>query len=204
MNIAVIGANGRAGRIVVKAALARGHKVVAVTRTDEVSEPDDDNLTYARADVRSPGALTQALVGADAVVSALGARTSRRSRYRRSSRSSGETSCPTPLRRTRSASGSPPSPPPVDSQAKGDPVMASTTNLSDKTTIVVGASRGLGRGIATALAEAGAPVTAVARSETALDDLARAVSGIRPEVTTPATPRSPATSSTATTPTPSF
>ena len=43
--------------------------------------------------------------------------------------------------------------------------------LSDKTTIVVGASRGLGRGIATALAEAGAPVTAVARSETALDDL---------------------------------
>ena len=61
--------------------------------------------------------------------------------------------------------------------------MASTSNLSDKTTIVVGASRGLGRGIATALAEAGAPVTAVARSETALDDLARAVSGIRPEVT---------------------
>ena len=61
--------------------------------------------------------------------------------------------------------------------------MASTTNVSDKTTIVVGASRGLGRGIATALAEAGAPVTAVARSATALDDLARAVSGIRPEVT---------------------
>ena len=61
--------------------------------------------------------------------------------------------------------------------------MASTTNLSDKTTIVVGASHGLGRGIATALAEADAPVTAVARSETALDDLARAVSGIRPEVT---------------------
>ena len=73
MNIAVIGANGRAGRIVVKAALARGHKVVAVTRTDEVSEPDDDNLTNARAYVRSPGALKQALVGADAVISALGA-----------------------------------------------------------------------------------------------------------------------------------
>ncbi|MEA2145021.1 MAG: hypothetical protein QOG59_608, partial [Solirubrobacteraceae bacterium] len=36
--------------------------------------------------------------------------------------------------------------------------------LSDKTTIVVGASRGLGRGIATALAESGAKVVAVARS----------------------------------------
>lgn len=37
-------------------------------------------------------------------------------------------------------------------------------DLSDKTTVVVGASRGLGRGIATALAEAGASVIALARS----------------------------------------
>jgi NAD(P)-dependent dehydrogenase (short-subunit alcohol dehydrogenase family) len=37
-------------------------------------------------------------------------------------------------------------------------------DLSAKTTIVVGASRGLGRGIATALAEAGAPVVAVSRT----------------------------------------
>ena len=36
--------------------------------------------------------------------------------------------------------------------------------LSGKTTLVVGASRGLGRGIATAAAEAGASVIAVARS----------------------------------------
>src|SRR5262245_30632062 len=38
------------------------------------------------------------------------------------------------------------------------------TDLSGKTTIVVGASRGLGRGIATAFAEAGAPVVAVSRT----------------------------------------
>ena len=37
-------------------------------------------------------------------------------------------------------------------------------DLSGKTTLVVGASRGLGRGIATAAAEAGASVIAVARS----------------------------------------
>jgi 3-oxoacyl-[acyl-carrier protein] reductase len=39
------------------------------------------------------------------------------------------------------------------------------SDLSDKTTIVVGASRGLGHGIATALAQAGAPVVAVSRTE---------------------------------------
>jgi 3-oxoacyl-[acyl-carrier protein] reductase len=38
------------------------------------------------------------------------------------------------------------------------------SDLSDRTTIVVGASRGLGRGIATAFAEAGARVVAVART----------------------------------------
>jgi NAD(P)-dependent dehydrogenase (short-subunit alcohol dehydrogenase family) len=40
------------------------------------------------------------------------------------------------------------------------------SNLSDKTALVVGASRGLGRGIATAVSEAGASVIAVARSAT--------------------------------------
>jgi NAD(P)-dependent dehydrogenase (short-subunit alcohol dehydrogenase family) len=42
------------------------------------------------------------------------------------------------------------------------------SDLSDKTTIVVGASRGLGRGIAAAFADTGAPVVAVARSGPAL------------------------------------
>ena len=46
------------------------------------------------------------------------------------------------------------------------------SDLSDKTTLVVGASRGLGRGIARAFAEAGAPVVAVARTGPALAELA--------------------------------
>ncbi|WP_369244926.1 SDR family oxidoreductase [Streptomyces sp. R41] len=41
------------------------------------------------------------------------------------------------------------------------------SDLSSRTTIVVGASRGLGRGIATAFAAAGAPVVAVARTAAA-------------------------------------
>jgi NAD(P)-dependent dehydrogenase (short-subunit alcohol dehydrogenase family) len=42
--------------------------------------------------------------------------------------------------------------------------VGATGALSDMTTLVVGASRGIGRGIATAFADAGAPVVAVART----------------------------------------
>jgi NAD(P)-dependent dehydrogenase (short-subunit alcohol dehydrogenase family) len=47
---------------------------------------------------------------------------------------------------------------------KEDQIKMTTEDLSGRTTIVVGASRGLGRGIATAFAEAGARVVAVART----------------------------------------
>jgi NAD(P)-dependent dehydrogenase (short-subunit alcohol dehydrogenase family) len=53
--------------------------------------------------------------------------------------------------------------------------------LLDRTAIVVGASRGLGRGIATALAQDGASVIAVARNQDALAHLAQAAGNIRPE-----------------------
>jgi NAD(P)-dependent dehydrogenase (short-subunit alcohol dehydrogenase family) len=51
----------------------------------------------------------------------------------------------------------------------------------DGMSIVVGASRGLGRGIATALAQAGSQVVAVARSQSALAELAEASGGIHAE-----------------------
>jgi NAD(P)-dependent dehydrogenase (short-subunit alcohol dehydrogenase family) len=54
--------------------------------------------------------------------------------------------------------------------------------LSDNTTVVVGASRGLGRGIASAFAQAGTPVVAVARTAAALSDLAGTSPNIRTEV----------------------
>jgi NAD(P)-dependent dehydrogenase (short-subunit alcohol dehydrogenase family) len=60
--------------------------------------------------------------------------------------------------------------------------MPSSNDLSDKTMIVVGASRGLGRGIATALAEAGARVVAVARTAAPLAVLADGAGSIHPEV----------------------
>ena len=57
------------------------------------------------------------------------------------------------------------------------------TNLAGKTALVVGASRGLGRGIALALDKAGAPVVAIARNPAALAELAAAGTGIRVEAT---------------------
>jgi NAD(P)-dependent dehydrogenase (short-subunit alcohol dehydrogenase family) len=56
------------------------------------------------------------------------------------------------------------------------------SDLSGGTTIVVGASRGLGRGIATAFAEAGAPVVALARTAAVFAELANGAGTIQPEV----------------------
>ena len=56
------------------------------------------------------------------------------------------------------------------------------SDTSDNTTLVVGASRGLGRGIATAFAEAGTPVVAVARTAVALGELEGTSQNIRTEV----------------------
>jgi NAD(P)-dependent dehydrogenase (short-subunit alcohol dehydrogenase family) len=53
------------------------------------------------------------------------------------------------------------------------------SNLSDKTALVVGASRGLGRGIATAVSEAGASVIAVSRSATTFPEPENGAGGIQ-------------------------
>ena len=55
-------------------------------------------------------------------------------------------------------------------------------DLTGRTAVVVGASRGLGRGISRALAAAGARVIAVARNGPDLDELAAASANIRTEV----------------------
>ena len=56
------------------------------------------------------------------------------------------------------------------------------SDLSGGTTVVVGASRGLGRGIATAFAEAGGPVVAVSRTAAEFPESADGAGTIRPEV----------------------
>jgi 3-oxoacyl-[acyl-carrier protein] reductase len=56
------------------------------------------------------------------------------------------------------------------------------SNLSEKTTIVVGASRGLGHGIATAFADAGSRVIAVSRTSAAFAERANGSATIQIEV----------------------
>jgi len=56
------------------------------------------------------------------------------------------------------------------------------SELSGKTTIVVGASRGLGRGIATAFAETGASVIAVSRTAAAFSALTNGVGTIQSQL----------------------
>lgn len=63
-----------------------------------------------------------------------------------------------------------------------------TKDLSGVTTVVVGASRGLGRGIAGAFADAGASVVAVARTGSVLAESASTNSDIRTEVADAADP----------------
>lgn len=65
------------------------------------------------------------------------------------------------------------------------------TDVTNKTAVVVGASRGLGRGIASAFAEAGVRVVAVARTAPALAELAAASPNIRVEVADAADPAVP-------------
>ncbi len=55
-------------------------------------------------------------------------------------------------------------------------------DLSGRTTIVVGASRGLGHGIVTAFAEAGAPIVAVSRTGAAFPEPANAAGSIQGEI----------------------
>jgi len=72
MKIAVLGANGKTGRLVVAEALEKSHAVVAVVRDPERVEVEHARLHIARADATDEVALTEALVGVDAVISTLG------------------------------------------------------------------------------------------------------------------------------------
>lgn len=76
MKIAVFGASGRTGRVLVDQALARGHRVTAFVR-DPSRLPDargrpDVVPDVVRGDVTDAAAVEEAVAGQDAVLSALG------------------------------------------------------------------------------------------------------------------------------------
>jgi putative NADH-flavin reductase len=68
----IFGASGRIGGELLRQSLDGGHEVTAVVRGDlDLAHP---RLTVVKADVMDPGAITGAVDGADAVLSALGPR----------------------------------------------------------------------------------------------------------------------------------
>jgi uncharacterized protein YbjT (DUF2867 family) len=72
MKLAVFGANGPTGRLLVRLALDEDHDVVAFTRHPDAFPIDAGRLELAGGDVHDPSAVTAAIDGTDAVVSTLG------------------------------------------------------------------------------------------------------------------------------------
>jgi uncharacterized protein YbjT (DUF2867 family) len=72
MNLAVLGATGRTGRLVVDQALAAGHTVTALVRSPEKLTADNANLRLVTGEATDTSAVSRALEGADAVISTLG------------------------------------------------------------------------------------------------------------------------------------
>jgi putative NADH-flavin reductase len=72
MTIAIFGANGATGRLLVAQALDAGHKVVAATRNPENFPFRRDGLHVAQADVYDAERVSDVVAGCEAVLSTLG------------------------------------------------------------------------------------------------------------------------------------
>ena len=72
MNLVVLGATGRTGRLVVEQALAAGHIVTALVRSPEKFASGSSNLRVVKGQATDTSAVAQAMEGADAVISTLG------------------------------------------------------------------------------------------------------------------------------------
>ena len=72
MKLLILGATGNIGRELVDLALARGHLVTAYVRTPKKIERAERRLIIKQGDALEVERLTEALLGQDAVVSALG------------------------------------------------------------------------------------------------------------------------------------
>jgi uncharacterized protein YbjT (DUF2867 family) len=74
MNLTVLGAAGATGVPLVEQALAAGHQVTALARSAENLTLTNPNLHVVQGDATDRAVVSQAMKGADAVISVLGAR----------------------------------------------------------------------------------------------------------------------------------
>src|SRR2546426_8941695 len=79
MRVLIFGATGRTGRELVRQALERGHEVTAFARNPSALPIRHERLQVVQGDILDKASIERAVAGQDAVISALGARTLRRS-----------------------------------------------------------------------------------------------------------------------------
>src|ERR1700731_957378 len=72
MNLVILGATGRTGRLVVEQALAAGHTVTALVRSPEKLTIRNSNLRVVAGRATDPGDVARALASVDAVLTTLG------------------------------------------------------------------------------------------------------------------------------------
>jgi uncharacterized protein YbjT (DUF2867 family) len=72
MNLVVLGATGRTGRLVVEQALAAGHTVTALVRSPEKLTTSHSKLRVVTGQATDASVVSRALLGADAVINTLG------------------------------------------------------------------------------------------------------------------------------------
>jgi putative NADH-flavin reductase len=72
MQLTVFGATGKTGRHLVEQALARGHTVTALVRNPDKLARKHERLKLIQGDVRDAAKVSEAVAGADAVISVLG------------------------------------------------------------------------------------------------------------------------------------
>lgn len=75
MKIALMGATGQTGQLVLAQALAEGHTVTALVRTPSKLTTQHPNLRVEQGDVLRPSDVTRVVDGQDVVISVIGART---------------------------------------------------------------------------------------------------------------------------------
>lgn len=72
MKIALIGANGNVGKVILKEALLRGHQVTGIVHNISKVESTQDNLKFIEGDIFDEESLSKAIEGNDIVISAFG------------------------------------------------------------------------------------------------------------------------------------
>ena len=107
MKLTIFGASGATGTTLVQQALAAGHEVTAVVRDPaRLAVPDHQRLEVVTADVLDPAAISPAVDGADAVISAVGPGTGASTLRQDSTRSIIQAMQKTGTRRLLTVSGS--------------------------------------------------------------------------------------------------